>query len=337
MILIIYKPNTSHQGSQNLLEFDQQDTMHPQNGTTLVYHFSMPDMSSKFFLSCLLILTIFQSCGQSNDTTVLSKQVSAAIKQEEAVRPDYKKDTTIKLHYKQLTVPVTIKYAQECKGTILVLPGWNFPDTQWCEKTNLCTKAFKQGFDLVFVEMQKSVYLKSYLKQTRKDYTKYPTRTWLIDSALLPLFKEQWVDSTKPLFVMGLSTGGRGSVILALDNPQLFSGAASLSGDFDPMLQKNDALMINSIGAYSQFPDIWKGDNNIALRAEELKVPVYIGHGKADKVSPVAQSVNFVDTLIKKNPKLVVKFNFPASAGHNYTYWNSEVDAVLSFFSSLMK
>lgn len=336
MTLTIYKLNTSHQGSQNLLEFDQQDTMHPQNGTILVYHFSMPDMSSKFLLSGLLILTIFESCGQSNDSTAPKKMVTIK-KQDIASQLKDKKDTIVKLYYNQLPVPVTIKHAHESKGTILVLPGWNFPDTQWCEKTNLCIKAFKQGFDLIFIEMQKSVYLKSYLKQTRKDYTKYPTRTWLIDSALLPVFKKELLDSTKPIFVMGLSTGGRGSVILALDNPKIFSGAASLSGDFDPVLQKNDALMINSLGTYSQFPDLWKGDNNIAMRARALKVPVYIGHGKADKISPVSQSVNFVDSLKKNNPKLPVKYNFPASAGHNYAYWNSEVDAVLTFFSSLIK
>jgi predicted esterase len=297
----------------------------------------MQDMSSKFFLSWILILSIFESCGQSNDSTSITQKVDTAQKKDTIVQHAIQKDTILKLNYNQLPVPVTIKYAAKSKGIILVLPGWNFPDTQWCEKTDLCIKGFKQGFDLIFVEMQKSVYLKSYLKQTRKDYSKYPTRTWLIDSAFLPLFKNKLLDSTKPVFVMGLSTGGRGSVILALDNPKIFSGAASLSGDFNPLLQKNDALMINSLGTYIQFPELWQGDNNIAMRAAALKVPVYIGHGKADKISPVAQSVNFVDSLKKNNPKLKIKANFPESAGHNYAYWNSEVDSVLAFFSSLMK
>lgn len=280
------------------------------------------------------------SCAQSTqvETAITDTSYSELSKKvyKKSIDFSFKKDTLIKKYYDQLYAPVTIKYSDTSKAIILVLPGWNYPDTQWCDKTSLCLKAQKQGYDLVFVEMQRSVYLKSYYKQTRKDYTKYPTRIWLIDSVFKPLFREQLLDSTKPVFVMGLSTGGRGAAILALDYPELFYGAASLSGDFNPLLQKDDPLMINSIGSFAQYPKLWSGDNNITLRAAEIKVPLYIGHGMADKVSPVKQSLQFVDTLKKKNPNLTIKTNFPKTAGHNYAYWNSEIDAVLNFFSSLI-
>jgi S-formylglutathione hydrolase FrmB len=282
---------------------------------------------------CLLI-----SCVQSNQSVIAIRDSSNSSKKIDT-KVQYltsRKDTLIKKYYNQLYAPVTIKYADKSKATLLVLPGWNYPDTQWCSKTSLCLKAQKQGYDLVFVEMQRSVYLKSYYMHTRKDYAKYPTRVWLIDSAFSPLFSQQLLDRTKPIFVIGLSTGGRGAAILALDYPDLFSGAASLSGDFNPLLQKDDPLMINSIGSFVQHPKLWSADNNITLRAAEIKVPLYIGHGMGDKVSPVKQSLQFVDTLKKKNPTLTIKTNFPKTAGHNYTYWDSEVDSVLRFFSSLI-
>lgn len=294
-------------------------------------------MSNKILYFFLLNLFLFDSCAQSSQSVSLETGNLPESKKVLVIEQIKRKDTLINKYYNQLYAPVTIKYADTGKATLLVLPGWNYSDTEWCDKTQLCIKAKKQGFNLVFVEMQRSVYLKSYYTQTRKDYAKYPTRTWLIDSAFLPLFKANLIDTAQPVFVMGLSTGGRGAAILALDYPQLFSGAATLSGDFNPLLQKDDPLMINSIGPFSKNAKLWRGDNNITLRAAEIKVPLYIGHGMADKVCPVNQSMQFVDTLRKKNPELIVKSNFPKSAGHNYNYWNSEVDAVLKFFSALIK
>jgi S-formylglutathione hydrolase FrmB len=246
-----------------------------------------------------------------------------------------KKDTLLTYQYVKKTVPVKINYADSSKASILVLPGWNLKATEWCEKTKLCEQAKKQGFDLIFVEMQRSVYLKEYYPQTRADYSAYPTRSWLMDTVILPLIKAQVIDNTNPVFVLGLSTGGRGAAILALEYPAVFSGAASLSGDFNPILQKDDALMINSLGPYSKFPDLWNGDNNISKRAKEFIVPLYIGHGQQDKICPLIQSTDFVKVLKTTNPALRVVSHFPATYGHTYTYWDSEVDAVLNFFKSI--
>jgi S-formylglutathione hydrolase FrmB len=156
-----------------------------------------------------------------------------------------------------------------------------------------------------------------------------------MDSVMNPLFAKNLLATANPVFVLGLSTGGRGAAILALENPEIFSGAATLSGDFNPLLQKNDALMINSIGPYSKFPELWNGDNNISKRAQSFKVPLYIGHGKLDAVCPLIQSTDFVKTLKTVNPTLRIVTNFPDNQGHTYSYWDSEVAAVLRFFESI--
>ena len=247
------------------------------------------------------------------------------------------KDTTLKITYRygKLKVPVTIKLKANAKANILALPGWNLLATDWCAKTSLCDKAANENYNVIMVEMQRSVYLRQYYPQTRKEYSIHPTRTWLHDSVLINLFKNKIIDQSKPMYVIGLSTGGRGAAIMALDYPEIIKGAASLSGDFDPMLQKDDNLMINSIGSFNKYELLWKGDNNMSLRAAEFKVPLYIGHGCADKVCPPIQSESFVYTLYRKNPGLKVVSNFPAKMKHDYTYWNSEVDAVLEFFNSI--
>lgn len=265
-----------------------------------------------------------------------TQEINAESKKEtKPMGTSAKKDTLLTYQYVKKPIPVKINYADSSKGSILVLPGWNLKATEWCEKTKLCEQAKKQGFDLIFVEMQRSVYLKEYYPQTRADYSAYPTRSWLMDTVILPLIKAQVIDNTNPVFVLGLSTGGRGAAILALEYPAVFSGAASLSGDFNPNLQKDDALMINSLGSYSKFPELWNGDNNISKRAQAFKVPLYIGHGKLDAICPLIQSTDFVNTLKTVNPTLRIVTNFPENQGHTYTYWDSEVAAVLRFFESI--
>lgn len=190
-------------------------------------------------------------------------------------------------------------------------------------------------YNLLFVEMQRSVYLENYYPQTRLDYKQYPTRTWLMDSVVNVLQNTEIIYPKNFNYVIGLSTGGRGAAILALEYPNIFKGAACLSGDFDPTLQKDDKLMIYSIGPYDKYKSLWEGSNNIAKRASEMKTPIYIGHGKKDKTSPIIQSTHFAEELKKQNPKLLVKTNFPDSMGHNYKYWDSEVDSVISFFNKI--
>ncbi len=242
-------------------------------------------------------------------------------------------DTVIIKYFKKLKVPVTIKYANNAIGTILVLPGWNFPDTQWCEKTLLCEKALIMNYNLLFVEMQRSVYLSEYYPQTKKEYKNFPTRTWLIDSVLKVLQDKSLIYPKNFNFVVGLSTGGRGAAILGLDYPSYFKAVASLSGDFDPTLQKNDNLMVFSLGPYDKNRKLWEGSDNISRRAKEMKTPIYIGHGQNDKTCPIIQSISFVNELKKQNPNLIVKSNFPKNMGHDYKYWDSEVDSIIAFFN----
>jgi len=62
-----------------------------------------------------------------------------------------------------------------------------------------------------------------------------------------------------------------------------------------------------------------------------MKTPIYLGHGKNDKITPHSQSVLFFDSLKKNNPDLKTKLIIK-DAAHDYTYWASEVENILNFF-----
>lgn len=285
----------------------------------------------KISLFFLIIQSSIVFCKPNNPKHILD---SSQKKTSKSFHKLIRKDTIILLKFSISKIPVSIHFSDSAIGNILVLPGWNFPDTQWCEKTELCKKAMQEKFNLIFVEMQRSVYLKEYYPETKKAYTHFPTRTWLYKNVWQMLKSNDIIDSLMPSYVMGLSTGGRGAAIMALEYPADFNGAATLSGDFDPTFEKNDKLMINSLGNYLNHKKRWNGDNNMLNRAKEFKVPLYIGHGKKDKVCTIKQSENFCKELKLKNPNLKIVCHFADSMGHDYRYWNSEVNNVLMFFKS---
>jgi len=243
-------------------------------------------------------------------------------------------DSLVKIQSNNEFVSVYIKapYQKKPIGTIVVLPGWNLPVLDWCTKTTLCQKALAQGYILIMPEMGKSVYSYELFTETRKDWLKYATRRWFIDT-LISYFQKKYnlLLPGQKNYILGLSTGARGVALLSLDCPNIFIKAAGLSGDYDQTQMSEDNLMKGYYGSFAQFKTRWTGKDNIVYRFKELAIPIYLGHGKADQVVPPQQTVQFSDSLKKYKPNLIT-LHLDEKAGHTYSYWDSEVDRVLEFF-----
>jgi len=281
------------------------------------------------------------------------------------------------------SIRVEIKVARFANASIrrkmlLLLPGWNFADTQWCTRTRVCDEATKRGYDVMLVEMGKSVYMDSLYPQMRADYRLHPTRTWLWNSVLKPLQKRSYFtdrgipeDPIKtvdgdvyyksmrlpiPSYVMGLSTGARGALLLALEHPEAFQGCAGLSGDYNPLLIKTDNLMINCLGKYDDVPWRWRGTNNIELRVDFFKVPMYLAHGSDDRVVSMKQTESLLLAIEHSEackaraafPKVytavthhylnekIVQSEIVVGAGHDYIFWNQAGLKALDYFDELL-
>lgn len=231
-------------------------------------------------------------------------------------------------------VPVNISFPEgKIIGSILVLPGWNFSREDACIKSDLCTLARKSGYCLIKPEMGKSAYLFKVFPETREEWKHYPTLQWVLDT-LIPYCQ----NSMKLLlpgqknFLFGISTGGRGVALVAVNTGNLFMAGASLSGDFNQLLWTGDKLMTGFLGPYDQFPERWSGRDNPAANAEKLKIPLFIGHGKDDKVVPTEQSVRFYELITSLHPETGHVLHLGDNAGHNYDYWNSEMQRIFAFF-----
>ncbi len=240
-------------------------------------------------------------------------------------------DTICTFNYKNREWAVAIKVPQTAfNGTILLLQGWNFPNTDWCDSTDFCEQALKEGYVLVMPEMGKSIYHAQIYPQTRKDWHQYPTRTWLVDTVIAQLNTRFHLFAPEHNnYVMGLSTGGRGALLIAEENPSIFVAGASLSGDYDQSAFPDDNLYRGYFGAD---PTQWHPIENPIASIAHWEVPMYIGHGREDVIVSPQHMIHLRDLVKKQQRDMNFLFKITNGAGHNYTYWASEVSPILSFF-----
>lgn len=285
---------------------------------------------NRILIFCAIIVALAGSLISFN--TIFSDEIKQdtprIVKQTSAQAVKIFSDTTINIS----GVLVDLKFPAEIKADLLILPGWNYERTKWCNESALCKKALEKGHRLILPEMGKSIYASNYFPKTRNDWLKYPTLTWLCDTMIPFLQKEFGVlKSENKNFIVGLSTGARG-VILVSNREQIFSAAAALSGDYDQTTMQKDNLFKGVYGEYSKFKERWEKMDNPTQQISLMKTPLYLGHGLADSIVPVEQTINFYKNLQKLRPDLKVQFHAPENQGHNFKYWNSEVEAILNFF-----
>lgn len=283
-----------------------------------------------------LILTSFLllNCSESKkeETPKVAKKVTIQepVKPQTPVCDSLKKFQTIYVAGRAVDIAVPIV---PIKGNLLILQGFAFPKDDWCKKSSLCKKALAEGYVLIMPEMGKSNYMSHVYPELRADWKKEPQKAWLTDSVFSVLQKKYCLLlPTQKNYMIGLSTGARGVAVVALEHPTLFTAAAALSGDYDQSKIPQDKVHIGYMGSYQRFPKRWAEEENIVFRIATWKTPIYLGHGKLDNVCPASQTKLFYDALQKHHPNLKVKLSMPANHTHDYKYWDSEVDHVLSFF-----
>lgn len=226
--------------------------------------------------------------------------------------------------------------ADSLRGTVLVLPGWNFSRTLWCDSTQLCRLADSLHLALVLPEMGRSIYASRYYPETRADYRRHLTLGWVTDTLLA------WARDSlallrpgQPNYLLGLSTGARGVALIALATDTLFRAGIALSGDYDPRAMPADNLLRNTYGPYERFPSRWAGPDNPTARAAALRVPLYLGHGQRDRVVPWQQTQLYADSLRAARPTLPIVLHLAPTHRHDFTYWGSELAAAFAWALTL--
>lgn len=232
-------------------------------------------------------------------------------------------------------VDVYVPPGKRPSGDVLVLPGWNFSRTEWHTKTTILILARERRLRMVFPDMLKTLYESRYFPETRMKWGPTPGGQW-IRTIFIPAMREYGIFREEGAnYLLGLSTGGRGVALVSLDNPGLFRAGAALSGDFDQSAMKRDRLMAAVYGPYDRFAERWTSIDNPSARILEWRMPIYLGHGKRDAVVPFDQTVAFYKALTAARPGLPLTLSAPENAGHDFAYWQSELDKAFDFMLSI--
>lgn len=226
----------------------------------------------------------------------------------------------------------------EVRGTLLVLPGWNFPRDSWRKNSKIEKLAEKAGLVLVLPEMGKTLYETRFFPETRMKWNPVPGSEF-IKAHLVPELQTRYLilRPGQKNFVTGLSTGGRGVAVIALENPGLFTAGAAFSGDFAQEKMKQESINIAVFGPYDAHPERWTGPDNPHARASEWKMPLYLSHGLNDNVVPPEQTQLFAETLKEKHPGLLIEVRLKSGFGHDYRFWDNELSDAFAFFGRFLQ
>lgn len=214
------------------------------------------------------------------------------------------------------------------RRVLVLLPGWNYSRKAWCEKSSLCEEALKRGYRLILLEMGKSIYASRAFPETHPEWRWYPTLSTLLDS-VFPSLVEQRLLLPGQSYLMGLSTGGRGVVMILAHTGMLFRAGAALSGDFDPHLDPRDRLLTGWYGPYSQR---WDTVDNPLRLAVQIERPLFLAHGVADRVVPYQHTQRLYEVLRREKPTLPCQLHLDPQGQHDFTFWEKYGRQALDFF-----
>lgn len=281
-------------------------------------------------LSVLAFVLAMSCCNQATDSQLAESETLDTDSGCSSRLPA--NDTTLTLDKREILIRVSGN--KHRKGTFLLLHGWNLPPADWCNKTSICDSALQDGYNVVMPDMGKSNYHTQIFPETTPEVRKTPGLLWLTDTLIPHLQNLCLLVEGEKNFIVGLSTGGRGVVLVCMQLPHLFTAAAVMSGDFDQTLMQTDKVHNSFYGPYNEFSERWKTIDNPMSRIAEMNTPVYIAHGRYDKVTQSEQSQMLYDSLRKYHPNLKIRLHL-ADAGHNYDFWSSETGNIIQFFREL--
>lgn len=235
---------------------------------------------------------------------------------------------------REIATDAYIPPAGECRANVLLLPGWSFPRNDWYLKTDILKEADKFQYCLLFPEMGKSLYEWDFFPETTRKIFPIPSGRWLVE-IFIPYMQANHniLLKNQKNYLMGLSTGARGVALTALQTGKLFSAASALSGDYRQEVMSADRLMTSIYGPYEKYSRRWQTIDNPWFSAAKFSVPVYLAHGKQDKIVSFDQTSQFAERLKTQNPNLDVKFAPEETSGHDYKFWSSQIMPSFDFFS----
>jgi len=297
------------------------------------------------FRLCILINVICLSCAASvTSVTGGSKVPPTPGKWLRNVTIEYASSGVTGRGIAHLYFPSRYR-AEDRARTLLVLHGYRQQPIDWERNTPIAEYADRYGIVLICPAMSTTLYESQYYPETTNRWAPIPGGTYVMD-ILLPYLRKYYrlADDRGRTGIFGISTGGRGALLLASLHPEAFAAAAGISGDYDPVSMRYDRLLISIYGYYDSHRARWENDDNILRLAPRLKkTALFLAHGGRDNVVPPSQTEALASLLSRlrteegEGYECVVERAVSGEAGHDWAYWARLVPAVMKFFDEKLR
>ena len=216
---------------------------------------------------------------------------------------------------------------KEPPAVLYLLHGLSDDHTVWSRRTSIERYAHDYNLVVVMPDAHKSFYCNM---AHGSDYL-----TFIAEE--LPERIRQWFNAAKTpqkTFIAGLSMGGYGAFRIALENPDQYAAAASLSGALDLASHIHETWPENHVrafdAAFGNLENLPGSPNDLIARLKNLATPpataFYVGVGADDYL--YNDSVSFKEAAGKAGLNLTYE---ESEGGHQWTFWDREIKRVLQW------
>ncbi|QHT61621.1 esterase family protein [Paenibacillus lycopersici] len=224
----------------------------------------------------------------------------------------------------QSQIGMTSKAAPKKHKTLLLLHGLSDDHTIWLRRTSIERYVAPLGLAVVMPAVNRSFYSNM---ASGADY-------WTFISEELPAIARSFFplsDRREDNFVAGLSMGGYGAFKLALNKPEQYAAAASLSGALDVSTFEERAPQDFKL-IYGTSENVNALPNNLFLASEKLKA-------SGQPIPNLYQYCGTEDFLYADNIKfrnhaqqLGLPLTYTEAPGdHSWGYWDTYIQHVLEW------
>ncbi|MDQ0413035.1 alpha/beta hydrolase [Mesobacillus stamsii] len=219
----------------------------------------------------------------------------------------------------QNTISATNKHQ-----TLYLLHGLSDDDTIWTRRTSIERYVAPLGLAVVMPQVHRSFYTDM----------QYGNKYWTFLTEELPFVAKSFFplsDKRDDNFVAGLSMGGYGAFKWALNLPNQFRAAASLSGVLDIVQHINRQERTDTLRLVFGNQDVSGTEHDLfslveKLHQSEQKPMLYQACGTEDFL--YEDNIRFKEFCEKTNFDLTTKFN---TGEHEWGYWDKMIQDVLSW------
>lgn len=215
-------------------------------------------------------------------------------------------------------------------SVLYLLHGLSDDHSAWMRKTNLERYARERDYLIVMPFGGRSFYCD----------TAYGQKYWSFLAYELPVFIKRYFPASSKrdeTFAAGLSMGGFGAFKLALNHPDRFAGAASLSGALDLANPASGARLYE--GLPEEFAAIFGGKAQ-AGSENDLAFKAHAALGLGANAPALYQCCGKNDILLEDNTRLrdaLLKMGYEKhicqidEGGHDWNYWDSHINDIFDW------